>query len=289
MVWIIFALTAMVVCAYLLSSNTPASANYILHWSDEFDGPKGSAPDSTKWNYDLGGSGFGNHELECYTDRRENSYLDGNGNLVMKAIKESFTGADGIKKDYTSARLLTKGKFSHTFGRWEARIKMPTGQGIWPAFWMMGDNIDKVGWPGCRELDIGEIKGSQPSENNGSLHAPGFSGANCLTGKFTLPEGKKFSDDFHIFSIEWLPDCIRFYVDGQLYSTKTPADVPGKEWGYDKPCFILLDLAIGGDFGGNPDDTTVFPQEMLVDYVRVYDVDHDRLGFFRHYLHAPPI
>ncbi len=222
--------------------------NYILLWSDEFDGPEGSAPDQAKWNYDLGGHGFGNHELETYTDRRENSALDGQGNLVVKAIKESFTGQDGIKQEFTSARLLTKGKFSQRYGRFEARIKLPFGQGIWPAFWMLGANIDKVGWPECGEIDIMENVGREPTINNGSLHGPGYSGANALTAKYPLPNGEKLCQDFHNFAIEWEPEVIRFYVDGNLYSTRTPADMPGKRWAYDQPFFILLNLAVGGDW-----------------------------------------
>jgi beta-glucanase (GH16 family) len=244
--------------------------HYTLHWSDEFDGLKGCTPDQSKWNYDLGGNGFGNNELETYTNRVENAFLDGSGNLVIKAVKESFTGSDGIKRDYTSARLLTKGKFSQRYGRFEARIKLPFGQGIWPAFWLLGDNIDQVGWPDSGEIDIMENIGREPAINNGSLHGPGYSGADSLSAKYTLPDGQKLSEDFHTFAIEWEPEAIRFYVDGNLYSTRTPADVSGKKWVYDHPFFILLNVAIGGGWPGSPDDTTAFPQTMTVDYVRVY-------------------
>jgi beta-glucanase (GH16 family) len=239
-------------------------------WADEFDGPSGSAPDQTKWNYDIGGNGWGNNELETYTRRTDNAFLDGNGHLVIKVLKETLTGPDGIKRDYTSARLLTKGKFTQRYGRIEARIKLPFGQGIWPAFWMLGDNIDAVGWPTCGEMDIMENVGREPSINHGTLHGPGYSGGAGLTGLYTLPAGQKFSDDFHTFAIEWEPQAIRFFVDDNLYQTKTPAEAAGKPWAFDHPFFILLNVAVGGSFPGNPDATTTFPQTMTVDYVRVY-------------------
>jgi beta-glucanase (GH16 family) len=254
-------------------SNSARAQNYALRWSDEFDGPAGSAPDQTKWNYDTGGGGWGNNELETYTNRTQNAFLDGDGHLVIKAIKETFTGADGIRREYTSARLLTKGKFSQRYGRFEARIKLPFGQGIWPAFWMLGANIDQVGWPMCGEMDIMENIGREPSINHGTLHGPGYSGGSGLGGIYTLPAGQKFSDDFHIFVIEWEPTAVRFYVDGNLYQTKTTADAAGKQWVFDHPFFILLNVAVGGNFPGNPNDTTTFPQTMTVDYVRVYADD----------------
>jgi beta-glucanase (GH16 family) len=254
-------------------SNSARAQNYALRWSDEFDGPAGSAPDQTKWNYNTGGGGWGNNELETYTNRTQNAFLDGDGHLVIKAIKETFTGADGIRREYTSARLLTKGKFSQRYGRFEARIKLPFGQGIWPAFWMLGANIDQVGWPMCGEMDIMENIGREPFINHGTLHGPGYSGGSGLGGIYTLPAGQKFSDDFHIFIIEWEATAVRFYVDGNLYQTKTTADAAGKQWVFDHPFFILLNVAVGGNFPGNPNDTTTFPQTMTVDYVRVYADD----------------
>ncbi len=254
-------------------SNSAGAQNYALRWSDEFDGPAGSASDQTKWNYDTGGGGWGNNELETYTNRTQNAFLDGDGHLVIKAIKETFTGTDGIRREYTSARLLTKGKFSQRYGRIEARIKLPFGQGIWPAFWMLGANIDQAGWPMCGEMDIMENIGREPSINHGTLHGPGYSGGSGLGGIYTLPAGQKFSDDFHIFVIEWEPTAVRFYVDGNLYQTKTTADAAGKQWVFDHPFFILLNVAVGGNFPGNPNDTTTFPQTMTVDYVRVYADD----------------
>jgi beta-glucanase (GH16 family) len=251
-------------------SNSAGAQTYTLRWADEFDGAAGSAPDQAKWNYDIGGNGWGNNELETYTRRTENAFLDGDGHLVIKLIKETLSGPDGIKRDYTSARLLTRGKFTQRYGRFEARLKLPFGQGIWPAFWMLGANIDSVSWPTCGEIDIMESVGREPSINHGSLHGPGYSGGSPLTGIYTLPDGQKFADDFHTFAIEWEPTAIRFYVDGNLYQTKTAADAAGRQWVFDHPFFIILNLAVGGSFPGSPDATTSFPQTLTVDYVRVY-------------------
>jgi len=259
--------------SFLPVSPTAFASNpavWSLAWSDEFDGPSGSAVDSSKWSFDIGGNGWGNNELETYTDRTVNAHVEG-GLLVIKALKETFTGTDGITRNYTSARLLTKNKFTQAYGRFEARIKIPYGQGIWPAFWMLGDNIGTVGWPTCGEIDIMENIGKEPSIVHGTFHGPGYSGAQGISAAYALPNGQKFSDDFHTFAVEWEPNVVRFYVDGLLYKTRTPADLPaGKSWVFDHPFFIILNVAVGGGFPGNPDATTVFPQQMLVDYVRVY-------------------
>jgi beta-glucanase (GH16 family) len=246
------------------------AAVWTLVWSDEFDGPTGSAVDSSKWSFDIGGKGWGNNELETYTSRPANSHLEG-GRLAIKVLKETFTGPDKITRNYTSARLLTKNKFSQAYGRFEARIKIPFGQGIWPAFWMLGDNINTAGWPACGEIDIMENIGREPSIIHGTFHGPGYSGANGVGAAYALSNGQKFADDFHTFAVEWEPNVMRFYVDGLLYETRTPSDLPaGKSWVFDHPFFIILNVAVGGNWPGNPDATTVFPQQMLVDYVRVY-------------------
>ena len=243
----------------------------VLVWSDEFDGPGKSSPDSTKWSFDTGGSGWGNNEIEYYTSRLQNAFTDGEGRLVIKALRENYTGSDNVTRNYTSARLITKGKFTQKFGRYEARIKLPFGQGIWPAFWMLGDDIDTSGWPICGEIDIMENIGREPSANHGSIHGPGYSGGSSLSAIYRLPKGQHFSDAFHVFAIEWEPTTIRFFVDGKLYQTRTPADVPsGRRWVFDHPFFILLNVAVGGNWPGSPDATTSWPQTMLVDYVRVY-------------------
>jgi len=241
-----------------------------LIWSDEFKGPDGSAVDPAKWTTAIGGSGWGNHELEYYTKHPANASLSRSA-LVIRAIKENFTGADKVTREYTSARLTTKNKFSVTYGRIEARIKIPFGQGVWPAFWLLGSNIDSVPWPNCGEIDIMENIGREPTIIHGTLHGPGYLGAAGLSSDYSLPNGKRFADDFHVFAVEWEPNMIRFCCDGVCYKTRTPADLPpGKVWVFDHPFFILLNLAIGGDWPGSPDANTTFPQTMTVDYVRVY-------------------
>jgi beta-glucanase (GH16 family) len=249
-------------------SDNPAA--WKLVWSDEFAGRSGSAVDTRKWSFDVGGKGWGNNELETYTNRTANAHLEG-GFLVITALKETFVGSDGISRNYTSARLLTRNKFSQAYGRFEARIRIPFGQGIWPAFWLLGDNIETANWPNCGEIDIMENIGKEPSIVHGTFHGPGYSGGNGVSAAYSLPVGRKFSDDFHTFGIEWEPNVIRFYVDDLLYKTRTPADLPaGALWAFDHPFFIILNVAVGGGWPGNPDATTVFPQRMLVDYVRVY-------------------
>jgi beta-glucanase (GH16 family) len=250
-------------------STTASNPQWTLVWSDEFNGPNGSSPDPTKWTFDTGGNGWGNHELEYYTNRLQNAQIQ-NGSLVMTALEETYTGADGVTRNYTSARLKTEGEFAQAYGRFEAHIKIPYGQGLWPAFWMLGNNIGTVSWPRSGEVDIMENIGKEPSTIHGTIHGPGYSGANGIGSPYSLASGK-FSDDYHLFAVEWQPNVIRFYVDNQLYATRTPADLPaGTTWVYDHPFFIILNVAVGGSWPGNPDNTTVFPETMLVDYVRVY-------------------
>jgi beta-glucanase (GH16 family) len=194
--------------------------------------------------------------------------MDGNGNLALVAIKDA-------QGNFTSARLKTQGKFEQAYGRFEMRAKVSTGNGMWPAFWMLGNNFGPTPWPDCGEIDIMEVRGTQPLTNLGSLHGPGYSGMHPLTGHYSLPDGgPPLSDDFHIYAIEWETNVVRFYVDINLYETRTSADVPtdggaNVKWVYDHPFFILLNLAVGGRFPGPPDGTS-FPQTMLVDYIRVY-------------------
>src|SRR5215469_15018230 len=248
----------------------PSPPGWVLTWNDEFDGPNGSAPDPGKWTVETGGNGWGNNELEYYTTSSENLRLE-NGNLIIQAIKEKHVGADGVQREYTSGRLKTEGKFSQQYGRFEARIKIPRGQGIWPAFWMMGDDLGKLGWPKCGEIDIMENIGKEPALVHGTIHGPGYSGDKGIGSSFSLPDNSRFADDFHIYAVEWEPKAIRFYVDDHLYATRTPTEIPqGTKWAYDHPFFILLNVAVGGGWPGNPDATSQFPQTMLVDYVRVY-------------------
>lgn len=264
------------VCVVIVASLLAASAKTDTRspaWADEFDGPVGSAPDSSKWRYDLGTgqNGWGNNELQTYTDRTVNAYLDGEGHLVIKAIRENFTGADGATRAYTSARLVTRGKYEPTYGRIEARIKVPFGQGLWPAFWMLGSNVTSVGWPNCGEIDVMENIGREPSTAYGTIHGPGYSGAQGLSDSLTLLDGKRYADDFHTFEVEWNPRDISFYIDGQHYHTRKAPEFSGnRQWVFDHPFYLLLNVAVGGSWPGNPDATTVFPQTMVVDYVRVY-------------------
>ncbi|MBT8237482.1 MAG: glycoside hydrolase family 16 protein [Croceitalea sp.] len=233
--------------------------------SEEFDSD--GAPNPAIWANDIGrgpnGDGWGNQELQYYTDRTENVTVQ-NGVLLITARQESFEDAQ-----YTSARLLTKNLFEQQYGRFEARILLPSGQGIWPAFWMLGADIDENPWPAAGEIDIMEYRGQNPSELIGSVHGPGYNGGNAISKAYNLPNDR-FDTGFHIFGIEWGPEYVNFYVDDVLYNQITPEDVTGP-WVFDKPFFILMNLAVGGSFVGSPNTETVFPQTMLVDYVRVYE------------------
>lgn len=248
--------------------------NWKMTFSDEFNAAKNTSFDKNKWTAEIGGKGWGNKELQYYTDSIQNVYHNGDGSLVIKVLesdskdsKECWYG----KCKYTSARLITKNKFDQKFGRFESRIKIPRGQGMWSAFWMLGSNIDKVGWANCGEIDIMENIGREPSIVHGTVHGPGFSGESGITSEYSLLNKAKFADDFHIYAIDWKKNRIEFFVDGKLYHTVTPKNLnENKKWVYNQPFFMILNLAIGGNWGGVPDETTIFPQEMLIDYVRVY-------------------
>ncbi len=231
-----------------------------LVWHDEFEGPE---IDPANWALEIGGHGWGNFEKQFYSDRPENARIE-DGILVIEARQERY-----ITRNYTSARLITKGLQTFMYGRIEARIQIPTGQGIWPAFWLLGDNFDEVSWPQSGEIDIMENIGSEPYNLYGTVHGPGYSGGDGVKGRYGFSHTSPISDDFHVFGIEWEADEIRWYVDGLNYFTLTPADVPG-EWVFDQPFFMLLTVAVGGKWPGSPDETTEFPQRMLVDWVRVY-------------------
>ncbi|MDR3724659.1 MAG: glycoside hydrolase family 16 protein [Terracidiphilus sp.] len=265
---------AVLLTATNLAGQTPAkkAAPAKLVWADEFNGTEGSGPDTAKWTAIEDGSGFGNNELEYYTPRAVNAHVE-KGKLLLTARKETYTGKNG-DKSYSSGRIESRGKFELQYGRVEARLKLPKGQGIWPAFWMLGSDYATTGWPACGEIDIMENIGAEPDKVHGSLHGPGYSGGNPLGGVYTLPDGARFSDDFHVFALEWEPKEIRFYVDGKLYETQKAADLPtGKRWVFDHPFFIVLNVAVGGFWPGAPDATTIFPQTMAVDYVRVYKLE----------------
>ena len=272
--------------AALLAATASAQTAWQLVWSDEFNGAAGSPPDPTKWNYDLGGGGWGNHELETYTNSPNNVFQDGNGNLVIQAIRDS-------SGNFTSARLQTGAPGASTntsdlswqYGLIEARIKLPFGQGVWPAFWMLGENIGSVSWPQCGEVDIMENFGTfnnNATVNNGTIHGPtssspgagDYGGGDGIGASTTLPYGETVYDDYHIYSVQWSPNSVEFFVDGISYETTTTVSLPsGAPWVFNAPFFLLLNLAIGGPgtFLGTPDPNSPFlPQDLVVDYVRVY-------------------
>ncbi|PMP77141.1 MAG: glycosyl hydrolase family 16 [Chloroflexus aggregans] len=240
------------------STPVPTVSPWMLVWSDEFDG---ETLNPSNWLFDKGAGGWGNNELQFYTNRPENARIEA-GVLVIEARQEEY-----LAWEYTSARIKTHYLHAWTYGRIEARMQLPAGgKGIWPAFWMLGENIATARWPNCGEIDIMENIGN-PTMVYGSVHGPGYSGGNAITKPFV--SSQPLSDDFHIYAVEWEPDEIRWYVDDQLYHTLRRDQVPG-EWVFDHPFFLILNLAIGGNWPGYPDETTVFPQQLRVDYVRVY-------------------
>jgi beta-glucanase (GH16 family) len=250
---------------------SPAEDPWQVVWQDEFDGAAAQAPDPARWRFDVGtgpnGDGWGNGQEEFDTARPENVSLDGQGRLAITARKEPFQGMA-----YTSGRITTKGLMAKTYGRIEARMKLPRGQGLWPAFWMLGADIDRNPWPAAGEIDIMEYRGQEPRRITGSLHGPGYFGGNPLTGDYTLPPGPGFDEGFHVYAVEWEPDLITWEVDGVTWQVATPGRVPaGGTWVFDKPFFLILNLAVGGTYVGVVDGTATFPQTLLVDYVRVYE------------------
>jgi len=244
---------------YTTPDNYP---NYDLIWADEFDAACLNPDD---WTHEIGNSGWGNNELQFYTDRKDNSFLQ-NGNLIIEAKEESFGTAN-----YTSARLVTQNKQSFGFGRIDIRAILPEGQGIWPALWMLGSNFQDIGWPACGEIDIMELLGHQPSTTHGTAHwgpqGQGFS--NNHGEDYNLPAGTKFSDEFHVFSIIWEPGKIEWFVNDNKFFTLSNADVSG-DYPFDREFFFIFNIAVGGNWPGNPDNSTVFPQQMIIDYVRVF-------------------
>jgi len=245
----------------ILFSGLVSAQNWQLVWSDEFDG---TDINDSNWTHEIGGNGWGNNELQYYTDRDTNSYLQ-NGYLVIQALKENYSSWN-----YTSARLKTQGKVFFKYGKILARIKLPYGQGIWPAFWMMGENISSVGWPSCGETDIMEMIGGGDRENTvyGTAHWADENGLHVQYGdNYTLSSGT-FADNYHLFSVIWDDQSIKWYVDNHLYNELDITSAPLSE--FHNNFFILLNVAVGGNWPGYPDATTVFPQKMSVDYIRVY-------------------
>ena len=243
-------------------SPTPAAwdrEGWNIVWHDEFDGPE---LNRANWNFDIGGSGWGNAEWQAYTDKPENIRIE-NGMLVIEAREDPSLPAG---RPYSSARIKTQGLHSWKYGRIEARMKLPHGQGIWPAFWMLGDN--NKGWPASGKIDILEFIGKTPDTIYATVHAPGYSGGNGV-GSSLVVSGESLKNDFHVYAIEWQENEIRWLFDEPEYFKLTPADVPA-EWIFDHEFFIIMNLAVGGRWPGYPDKTTVFPQTLNVDYVRVY-------------------
>jgi beta-glucanase (GH16 family) len=249
-----------------------------LVWSDEFDGPAGTQIDTTRWRYDIGDGcassncGWGNSEREYYTSDTSNIALNGQGQLaivarVAPAGLSCYYGAC----EYTSAKITTRGKMeAWPPGRVEARIRLAAGQGLWPAFWMLGSDIGTKGWPLCGELDIMENRGSAPTTASSAVHGPGYSGNTPFAHALTLSTGS-YVADFHTFTVEWDPVSIRYSIDGSLHYIVNRTSVENYgEWVFDKTFFVILNQAVGGHFDGNPQSNAIFPATMLIDYVRVY-------------------
>ncbi len=265
---LLLAAAAVALSAGCSSGDSTGPEEIVLLFEDNFDGPAGQSPDPGKWVFDIG-TDWGNAQLEYDTDRPENVSLDGEGNLAIVALKENepYEGCD-----YTSGRIKTQGRFSHARGRFEARIKLPVGQGLWPAFWLLGNSISTVGWPACGEIDIMEYRGQEPDRVHGSLHGPGYSGGSAVTGSYRIG-GDPFNEGFHVFAVEWDQDRVSWFVDGVEYQRRGPGDLPpGAGWVFNQAHFIILNVAVGGNFVGPPNGATTFPQTMLVDWVRVYGV-----------------
>lgn len=238
-----------------------------LVWSDEFNGKD---IDFSKWAVEENGHGGGNGELQYYVDRPENLRIE-DGHLVIEAHKQKYNAA-GVEKDYTSGRLRTKRRASWLYGRFEIRAKLPTGRGIWPAIWMLPEKEAYGGWAASGEIDIMELVGHEPAKVHGTLHHGAGWPKNVHTGApFELKQGT-FADDFHVFAIEWEKGAIRWYVDGALYQTQTKWSSTGRAFPapFDQPFHLILNVAVGGAWPGPPDDKSVFPQRMTIDWVRVY-------------------
>ncbi|ROQ98582.1 beta-glucanase (GH16 family) [Streptomyces sp. 2132.2] len=251
-----------------------AAAAAAATFTDEFDGPAGAAVDPGKWQTETGDN-VSNHERQYYTAGNRNAALDGQGHLVITARRENPANYSCWygRCEYTSARLNTASRFTAAYGHVEARLKVPRGQGMWPAFWMLGNDIGQVGWPNSGEIDVMENVGFEPSTIHGTIHGPGYSGSGGIGAAYTLPGGQAFADAFHTFAVDWAPDSISWSVDGTVYQRRTPADLGGRTWAFNKPFFLILNLAVGGYWPGDPDGSTAFPQQLVVDHVRVTTSD----------------
>jgi beta-glucanase (GH16 family) len=242
-----------------------------LIWSDEFDAPAGHAPTTARWGQELGGGGWGEQQLQVYTDRPANAHVTDDGMLAITARVEPDGSTGYPPGTITSARLVTKQRFSFTHGRVEARIRVPAGPGVWPAFWMLGADIDVVGWPQCGEIDVMEHVGSSPRSVYGTAHGPGFAGARGgLAAEHELPEA--VADDFHVFAVDWAPGLIRWSVDDRCYHRLTPGDTPAGGWVFEHDFYLVLNLAVGGSWPGDADALAALPATLFVDHVRVHSL-----------------
>lgn len=259
---------ALALCCLLGALPLARAATPTLVWSDEFNGTPGSGPDPAKWTYDLGGGGWGNDELETYTNSRSNSLIVADPNaLDGSALAIRAQDSSG---NYTSARIKTEGIYSFQYGRMEVRASLPAGAGFWPAFWALGNNITTAGWPACGEVDVMEWVPQTPGEIYGSLHS---TGSNNLTEGYILPNNATYSNAYHVFAMDWYPNEIVFSMDGIVYEDqKESALAAGTAWPFDQPFFIILNLAVGGQWPGPPTTGTVFPADFRIDYVRVYSL-----------------
>ncbi|MEU6405030.1 lectin [Streptomyces sp. NPDC046985] len=274
--------SAAVGAAQAAAPRAAAPAAAISTFSDTFDGPAGAGADSSKWQTETGDN-VNNHERQYYTSGTKNAALDGQGHLVITARRENPANYQCWygSCQYTSARLNTSGKFSAQYGHVEARMKIPRGQGMWPAFWMLGDDIGQVGWPNSGEIDVMENVGFEPSTVHGTIHGPGYSGSAGIGAPYSLPGGQAFADAFHTYAVDWAPGSLTWSVDGVVYQRRTPADLGGKTWVFDKPFFLILNLAVGGYWPGDPDGSTAFPQQLVVDSVSVTTGDSPGGGAIR--------
>ncbi len=247
------------------STSKDRTSTQKLVWDDEFNGAMGAPPDPEKWTAEVGGDGWGNEQLE-YDTKNQNAYQDGQGHLVLEARKNSSEGFQCWYGpcQFTSARISTRGHFSFTYGRLEADIKIPSGQGIWSAFWLLGSDCATVGWPACGEIDIMENIGREPTTNHGTVHGPVY-----FSKSYEVPRGT-LADAYHVFALQWDPSHLYFFVDGNNYATFDKADFTQQGWVFDRPFYIVLNVAVGGVWPGSPDNTTVFPQKMYISYIRLY-------------------
>ncbi len=251
--------------------HAPAAVTYTkLVWSDEFNGPAGTPPAASRWIHDIGAWGYTDNELQTYTGTPANASLDGHGHLAIVARRQTVTGPDHRTRQYTSARLETQGLFSATYGLIEARMKVPAGAGLWPAFWMLGNDVNTAGWPASGEIDVIEALGQHPSMAHGYINGPSNRAPHYTVGHTTVSRAS-LASGFHTYAVSWSRNSITWLLDGVPYGTATPKDLPpGARWVFNRPFHLVLNLAIGGDWAGPPDSSTRFPSTLLVDWVRAY-------------------